>query len=621
MPKRPAILIIIIVIIILVLLLLLCSRCSCGGDRPDRQDTTVSLQTKEVQIDLDAALVLDLTVEMQDLLPVTFETEDGRGGWAIRIPGNRPIATPAYADGRLYVGGGYASHEFYCLDAITGEMIWQIATSDDGPTAAVIEDGYVAFNTESCTIIVVRAEDGELVWEEWLGDPLMSQPAVCDGKLYIAYPAGMQGLEPPELLEIMEIEPLDPFEPPELIDPYAPDQPGPDGLPDEPFEPVDFPEPADIPDLPEIADWDDLEEPTDAYDLEGYEPDEYDIELPEDPEMADPYAPYEPDDSPIEPPTDPVELPDEMFVLPDGNIEPPAQEASHRLLCADLRTGEHIWEQPITSDVITAPVVAEGKVYVTCFDGASFCFNADTGELIWQKKGTATSAPLVLKGQIFQAQRAQQGDEVFEGIQQMDTAGNETADQLLASGKASYLKPGQGGGVGLANAQELDAEVGFGTAPQGAQLDKASQNVGVSTVAGAWAYQGSRVVAAGDMMGNAQGNNINWVNAETGHLQWRCTITGSGVAEAQQVFTPPSLGKKRLYLAGPTGHLLALEMATGETFFAYQTGHPIVFQPSLADGRVFVGTTDGLVICLETGDDDADGWPMWGGDGRHNLAR
>jgi len=56
----------------------------------------------------------------------------------LRLPGGRPIATPAYADGMLFVGGGYGSHEFYAVDSETGKIIWKIETGDDGPTAAVV---------------------------------------------------------------------------------------------------------------------------------------------------------------------------------------------------------------------------------------------------------------------------------------------------------------------------------------------------------------------------------------------------------------------------------------------------------------------------------------------------
>src|SRR5262249_29806054 len=192
-------------------------------------------------------------------------------------PGSRPIATPAYADGMIFVGGGYGSHEFYALDAETGKVIWRMNTKDDGPTAAVVEDGLVAFNTESCTVIVAEAKTGKVLWEEWLGDPLMSQPAISKGRLYIAYPAGHP---------------------------------------------------------------------------------------------------------------------------PAQNAAAASGERGHRLLCADLKTGRHLWEQKITGDVISAPVVSGDQLLFACFDGTSFCLNSETGAIVWQKQNAGTSAPLVANGEI-----------------------------------------------------------------------------------------------------------------------------------------------------------------------------------------------------------------------------
>ena len=63
------------------------------------------------------------------------------------------------------------------LDPVTGKKVWTYRTKDDGPTAAVVADGYVAFNTESCELEVVTAAKGQSVWKKWLGDPLMSMPA------------------------------------------------------------------------------------------------------------------------------------------------------------------------------------------------------------------------------------------------------------------------------------------------------------------------------------------------------------------------------------------------------------------------------------------------------------
>jgi Ca-activated chloride channel family protein len=118
----------------------------------------------------------------------TFKTVDGKSGWRVQIPGGRALATPAVVDDTIYVGGGFGSHEFYAFDAKSGAPRWAITVSDDGPTAAVVSGGRVIFNTESCTLFVVDAKTGKMIWSRWLGDPLMSQPAVSGGVVYMAFP-------------------------------------------------------------------------------------------------------------------------------------------------------------------------------------------------------------------------------------------------------------------------------------------------------------------------------------------------------------------------------------------------------------------------------------------------
>src|SRR6516225_8785318 len=127
------------------------------------------------------------------LSPVPFHSSNGRlQGWRIAIPGNRPLASPAIGEGKVFVGGGFGSHEFYAFDTTTGRRLWTYQTADDGPTAAVVQNGVVAFNTESCELEVLTTS-GRRLWKKWLGDPLMSMPAISQGKVYMAFPDDQRG--------------------------------------------------------------------------------------------------------------------------------------------------------------------------------------------------------------------------------------------------------------------------------------------------------------------------------------------------------------------------------------------------------------------------------------------
>lgn len=117
-----------------------------------------------------------------------FSFEQGQRGWVTALPNAEVLTTPTYGDGKVFLGGGFASHRFFAFDAFGGEMQWSLAAPDGGPTAALYERDRVLFNTESCTIFVANADTGELIWKRWLGDPLMSQPATAGDLVLSAYP-------------------------------------------------------------------------------------------------------------------------------------------------------------------------------------------------------------------------------------------------------------------------------------------------------------------------------------------------------------------------------------------------------------------------------------------------
>ena len=460
-------------------------------------------KTVAQRIDLNKASNVSLPSPTRDLEAASFTTMDGKSGWVLRLSGGRPIATPAYADGMLFVGGGYGSHEFYSVDADTGKIVWKIQTGDDGPTAAVVADGRVAFNTESCTLVIVDEKTGRVIWQEWLGDPLMSQPAIDKSVLYMAHPAATG----------------------------------------RPAKPAQF------------------------------------------------------------------------------HPRPATSGGSHRLLAADLSTGRHIWEQEISGDVITAPVISDGTVYFTTFGGVSYALNAADGSVVWVKTNAATSAPVIANGQLYETRKGQSGKYTVEGLARVNAKKGDARDKgLIAKSKAEYLKQGSGGGVALSSQTltELDSSVGFSSAPASAKLVEANGAVGVNSVVGAWAYQGSRAAVSKGQILNAQGNYINSVRASDGKQSWQTEVVAERSVAGGQVFSPPAVGQDYLYLTGAAGYLVSVKQSDGSLGFSYAMKAPMAFQPTLAKGNVYAGTADGRLICLKTGNKDADGWYAWGGNAQHN---
>jgi outer membrane protein assembly factor BamB len=298
------------------------------------------------------------------------------------------------------------------------------------------------------------------------------------------------------------------------------------------------------------------------------------------------------------------------------------------MLCADLKTGKHLWEAPITADVISAPILNSGKAYFSCQDGTSFCLDALTGTQIFKKADASTSAPTIAGGKLIVAQKATKGNKTYERLAFQEGSKNyfarEAPADYLATTASASAAPAALPVPGLSKSveQAQDASVGFATAPATAELEKVASHIPVKSVVAGWAYQGSRAAYSkkNGAVINAQGKSINLIGAKgaAGGAGWVADARGKTVSDNEQVFSPPAVGKDNIYLVSGQGNLLALDQNTGSVLFDYATGKPTSFQPALANGNMYVGTSGGMLICLKTGLSDADGWSGWGGNAQHN---
>ncbi len=409
--------------------------------------------------------------------------------WKITIPGGRPLATPAVADGRIYVGGGFGSHEFYAYDALTGKLLWTYRTSDDGPTAAVVSDRRIIFNTESCELEVIT-QDGRPVWKKWLGDPLMSMPAVAGGKVYIAYPNS---------------------------------------------------------------------------------------------------------------------------------------RGDHRYYLAafDLETGRELWRHVLSGEIITAPVIDKERVYAATVDGSLFSFDGRDGTELWHDAKNATSAPAVWNGQCYFSRRerasASQQTEVVATRSLAPAA--PVLDFARTKQNADYLdyeKRKMSRAESMS--QSLDAEVGFAGVSKGsANMVAVSANIGQASVQGVWAYQGSKPFVDKGRIYLAMGDKVMSTDPKTQNVIWsRSLRDNSGAALLNSELTPPVIVNGKIFVGSRSGDVFAVSETTGEVLWKVHVGEPIVFQPAVAGGHIYVPTMAGNLYRFDTGDKRDTGWLMWGASGSHN---
>ena len=470
------------------------------------------------QIKFDCEIVPSVRPAVSGFKPVHFETDQGRMGWMVRIPGRRRLATPAVADGRVLLGGGFGSYEFYAFDAESGELAWRIHTKDDGPTAAVVYEGLVAFNTESCTLLVCEVATGKERWHRWLGDPLMSQPAVV----------------------LAHGEPL------------------------------------------------------------------------------------------------------VVMVYPTRR--------QHRMAALSLSSGEPRWHTEIAMDVISAPVAVGERIYAALMNGDIVEVDATSGRIrSVDREARATSAPWVDDGELFYSKRAdvrsrttrrrrakrvmgaavatahkeeEAAEEVFECVEARWSASKGFVREDMYRRVAQYLRARPKSRTAASWASRLatdDAHVGFAFAPGTAKLDKARLHLGyrVATVGGAWGYQGARPVVAHGRIYTAIAGMVRAQDRATRETLWELELFDTSID--YQTLAPVAVAGNCVYTATIDGTVLAIDAASGTVKWAVRLPQvSIEFQPAIHNGRVYIGTSDGCLWCLDAQDPTAHGWPMWGGGPGHN---
>jgi Ca-activated chloride channel homolog len=141
-----------------------------------------SLNEKLLQVKLPAAKSGEAT-------EFRFGRENERKAWIATLPERGQLVSVAYANGKIFVGGGFDSSAMYALDANTGKRQWvSYNLADPGPTAPVVDEDQLAFDTYSCSLAVLQASTGKVLWQKWIGSETPTAPAFTKDYVLAPHP-------------------------------------------------------------------------------------------------------------------------------------------------------------------------------------------------------------------------------------------------------------------------------------------------------------------------------------------------------------------------------------------------------------------------------------------------
>jgi outer membrane protein assembly factor BamB/tRNA A-37 threonylcarbamoyl transferase component Bud32 len=273
------------------------------------------------------------------------------------------------------------------------------------------------------------------------------------------------------------------------------------------------------------------------------------------------------------------------------------------------------WTFRCEDEVRSSPRVADGVIYVGCYDNNLYALDAKEGTFLWKfptKEGIAASPCIFEETVLIGSEDAnlyavsrRTGHEVWV----CETQGRIRSSACVEYGHAffgsddGYLyvvnaQSGrvvwqfQSGGPIRSSPMVIDERVVFGS-DDGYVYALDMRTGGVK-----WKYNTGRRVTSSPanegtlvLIGSADGH-LYGINGRSGWPVWRLRTGG-------YVLSSPTILGEMAYVGSTDGHLYAADAATGRQRWKYDLAGPITSSPTCAGDAVYIGSNDGAIHCVD----------------------
>jgi len=120
-----------------------------------------------------------------------YNPENGALLWECEGPSTYCGATPAFGADRIYATAGWPKRALFAIradghgDVTKSHLLWASDAKAGYVPSPVLRDGLLYAVNDQGLLRCYDADDGKVLWEENLRNPVYSSPLVADGKVYV----------------------------------------------------------------------------------------------------------------------------------------------------------------------------------------------------------------------------------------------------------------------------------------------------------------------------------------------------------------------------------------------------------------------------------------------------
>jgi outer membrane protein assembly factor BamB/tRNA A-37 threonylcarbamoyl transferase component Bud32 len=250
-----------------------------------------------------------------------------------------------------------------------------------------------------------------------------------------------------------------------------------------------------------------------------------------------------------------------------------------------------IWSFKCEDEIRGAPLVAEGTVYIGCYDNNLYALNAGDGKFQWKyaTDGGVVSRPAIYEGHIFFGSQDQRLH-VVNG----------------RSGKVVWTYFTEGPIHSSPRIAEGHVFIGSD--------DHHLHAVNVKTSRSAWSFDAGDKIRSTPMVAN----DLVYVGTENGELlavDYGGTLKWSHQAK-RAITSSPTAASQAVFVSSLDGTVYCLDAREGWVIWRFRLGKGSVSSPVLADNLLIVGAADGVLYCMEI----QTGREVWGFRTEHQIS-
>jgi outer membrane protein assembly factor BamB len=252
-------------------------------------------------------------------------------------------------------------------------------------------------------------------------------------------------------------------------------------------------------------------------------------------------------------------------------------DAAGTFRALERKTGNLGWEFKAEAEIISSPVLVDGRVVFGSYDGFLYCLDSTTGAQRWRFQ---TSGPVHCSPTLINGQAAVAGCDGFVRLVSI-ADGNQTHALELGGNIAS-------------TPAAAENSLFFGTmGNQVVRIDTAK----MQTV---WEYEnpkqqfpffGSPALTLDLVLIGGRDKLLHAIERRTGKGRWTFRTKG-------RVDSPPVVVGARAYFGSDDGSVYGVDIATGNKQWEYVAGAPVAAGPAAAAGKLVVGDQDGRIYCF-----------------------